>query len=202
MPDDPPNPFARPQSSAPDPAFNPYAPSAHVSESDGTKSDAEAFRHQYLAHEAGIKSIGIFYFLAGAMMSFVSLAMLGQIAMVAQDGGVVWPLILGLIIFAAIAILLLYASWGIRRFEYPAKIIVTIFSTLGLIGIPLGTIINGYILYLLYSQIGQTVFSPQYQDVIRQTPHIRYKTSIIVKIFVGILLFVVTLGMIALLFGA
>jgi hypothetical protein len=33
------------------------------------------------------------------------------------------------------------------------------------------------------------VFSREYQDIIRQTPHIRYKTSVVVWIALGIVLF-------------
>jgi hypothetical protein len=49
-------------------------------------------------------------------------------------------------------------------------------------------LINGYILYLVFSEKGRRVFSPEYQEIIRQTPHVKYQTSIIVKIFVGLLL--------------
>jgi hypothetical protein len=61
---------------------------------------------------------------------------------------------------------------------------------------PWGTIINGAILYLVFSKKGAKVFSPEYQEVIRQTPHIKYKTSIMVIVLVSILLAVLIVGVI------
>ena len=74
------------------------------------------------------------------------------------------------------------------------KIPVTILSGLGLLSIPIGTLINGYILYLMYSQKGKVVFSPEYQDIRDATPEIQYQTS---KLAWGILI-VLVLGLVAL----
>jgi len=60
----------------------------------------------------------------------------------------------------------------------------------GLLGFPIGTLISVYILYLLFSQKGADVCSPQYQAVIAATPHIRYRTS---KIVIGLLVLVAVL---------
>lgn len=46
------------------------------------------------------------------------------------------------------------------------------------------------------------VFSPQYKEVIRQTPHIKYKTSIIVLVLLGILVLFILIAISALVFGA
>ena len=53
----------------------------------------------------------------------------------------------------------------------------------------------GYFLYLVASSKGAVVFSRGYKDVLRKTPHIKYKTSIIVKIFVVILLIVILMAL-------
>ena len=66
------------------------------------------------------------------------------------------------------------------------KIPATIFSAIGLLSVPIGTLINGYILYLIYSAKGNMVFSEEYRKVIAATPNIKYKTSIIIWIFLGI----------------
>jgi hypothetical protein len=42
-------------------------------------------------------------------------------------------------------------------------------------------IIPGYILYLLLSPKGSMVFSPEYWEAIERTPHIKYKTSWLLK---------------------
>jgi hypothetical protein len=47
-----------------------------------------------------------------------------------------------------------------------------VLSGIGLLGFPIGTLINGYILYLFLSKKGRTVFAPEYQEVIEATPHV------------------------------
>ena len=49
------------------------------------------------------------------------------------------------------------------------------------------SLILGYILYLLLSKKGSMVFSPEYRLIIERTPHIKYRTSWILK---GCLIFV------------
>ena len=71
----------------------------------------------------------------------------------------------------------------------------------GLVGAVIPSLITGYILYLVASAKGAMVFSGEYKDVIRKTPGIKYKTSIIVKIFLGLLIFVIVLGVVALIFS-
>jgi hypothetical protein len=54
-------------------------------------------------------------------------------------------------------------------------------------------LIVGYILYLLLSPKGSVVFSPAYKEIIARTPHIKYRTSLILKIV--LVLFVSLIGM-------
>ena len=42
------------------------------------------------------------------------------------------------------------------------------------------------------------VFSPEYQAVIAQTPHIRYRTSKVVWILLGLVLLIIVFGLVAL----
>jgi hypothetical protein len=51
----------------------------------------------------------------------------------------------------------------------------------------LGTLINGYILYLLLSAKWEMVFSAEYRDIIDATPHIKYRTSILIWMLLGII---------------
>jgi len=46
---------------------------------------------------------------------------------------------------------------------------------------------DAFVLYLLLSKQSGVVFSSEYREIIRKTPQIRLKTSIIVKIFLGLL---------------
>jgi hypothetical protein len=56
-------------------------------------------------------------------------------------------------------------------------------------------LIYGYFLYLVASRKGAVVFSREYKDVIRKTPHIKYKTSIIVKVCIAVLLVVILMAL-------
>jgi hypothetical protein len=91
----------------------------------------------------------------------------------------------------------LWTANGLRRLQHWARIPSGILSGFGLLGFPIGTLINGYILYLLFSEKGKMVFSPAYQEVIRQTPQIKYKTSIVVWIFLGLILLLLGVGVVA-----
>ena len=65
----------------------------------------------------------------------------------------------------------------------------------GLLGFPIGTIISGYILYLMLSKKGRRVYSAEYQGVIAATPQIRYRSTILIWFFlILILLVVIALG--------
>lgn len=208
VPGDESNPFSRPEVISKSAVANPYAPTSFVSETDGLESDVDAFRNRYLSHEASIKSIGILYMISGVMLLILFLVMVGEAFSVAgvqgQNGAPLQfsgrgfgAIFVAFVIYAASGALFCYAGWGIRKFKKVPKIIVTVLSAIGLIGFPFGTVINGYVLYLLHGQKGKVVFSDRYQEVIRQTPHIKYKTSMIVKIFVGLLIGVIVLGIIA-----
>jgi hypothetical protein len=81
----------------------------------------------------------------------------------------------------------LYAGWGVRALRAWGRILGGVLSAIGLLGFPIGTLINGYILYLFLSKKGRTIFSPGYQDVIGATPDIKYRTSVVVWIFLVLL---------------
>ena len=42
---------------------------------------------------------------------------------------------------------------------------------LGMMAVPLGTMVNGFILYVVFSEKGKYVLSPEYKEVIRMTAH-------------------------------
>lgn len=210
VPGDESNPFSRPEVISKSAVANPYAPTSFVSETDGLESDVDAFRNRYLSHEASIKSIGILYMIPAVLMLIGFVVMLGAAVAGAFFGGGgqgafggpgLLEFAVVFLIYGAFGALSCYAGWGIRKFKKVPKRIVTVLSAIGLIGFPLGTLINGYILYLLHGQKGKVVFSDRYQEVIRQTPHIKYKTSMIVKIFVGLLIAVIVPGIIAFAFN-
>lgn len=163
----------------------------------GTAGTAEETRKEYLKHEASVKSIGVLYYLGAIIIVLLGVA--NAIAGVAQSEPV--PVLVGLVLLA-LGVGQFWVGTGLRRLKKWARIPTGILSGIGLLGIPIGTIINAYILYLVFSRKGAMVFSEEYQEVIRQTPHIKYRTSIIVWIFLGLILAVIGLGLVALIFGA
>jgi hypothetical protein len=169
-------------------------------EGDSAASAVEEMRNAHLKHEASVKSIGVLYYIGGAGAALVGVATL--ISSVSSSGSA--DTIFA--VFLAIGMLVLGAGqvWvgtGLRRLKRWARIPVGILSGIGLIGFPLGTIINAYILYLVFGKKGVTVFSDEYRLVIEQTPHIKYKTSIVVWIFLGLVLLLIVAGLVAAIVG-
>jgi len=144
-----------------------------------TDNSAETIRKEHIKHEASIKSVGFLYFLGAA---FMALAGLGQTLGTRGEGAIIG------VIFFAFSAGLIVAAVGIRSLKPWARIVSGVLSGIGLLGFPLGTLINAYILYLLFSKKGSLIFSEEYQGIIAATPHVKYRTSIVVWILVGLLL--------------
>jgi hypothetical protein len=119
------------------------------------------------------------------------------------------------LVYLVLTVLNAAMGYGLRHLQVWARWTTVVFTVLGLIytllvsavaaltnpivgliSLLFGSLIPGYILYLMVSAKGGVVFSPEYKLVIAKTPHVKYKTSLIVKIFVGLLLFVFLLGVI------
>lgn len=86
---------------------------------------------------------------------------------------------------------------GLRKLRRSARVIAGIISTVGLLAFPFGTIINAYILYLLFSSKGNRVFSPDYQEVIEQTPHVVHRYSLVLTVLAIILLVLLLTGFVS-----
>ena len=159
---------------------------------------AEQIRNEHLKHEASVKSVGILYFLSASAMLIVSIVSIT--ALVADSSPSGFPSLAAGVVFLGLSVILICGGIGLRRLKPWARVLAGILSSLGLLGFPLGTLINGYILYLLFSTKGRMVFSPDYQRIIRETPHIKYRTSIIIWFLLGLVLFIVAAGMVAVFF--
>lgn len=160
-------------------------------------SAAEDIRNEHIKHEASVKSVGVLYFIGAFLM-----VLLGGMILIAPSGPTGVETVLAGVIIICAAALHFALGMALRRLKRWAQIVAGIFSGVGLLGFPLGTIINGFILYLLFSKKGKTVFSPEYQEVIAQTPHIKYRTSIIVWIALGILVLLILFGVVGLFVGS
>lgn len=179
---------------------NPYAaPVTTVAGEVPLLNDPEEIRRAHIAHEASVKSVGTLYLFGAIVLAFWTVfnayALIANIAYAKESA---WSLVAFL---AVLTVLQFWLGLGLRKLKRPARAIGAIFSAIGLIGIPIGTIISAYILYLLMSKKGNMVFSPEYQQVIAQTPHVKYKTSKVVWavliLFGVVILGAVILGIIA-----
>lgn len=191
---------------------------------DATLQLAEPIRREHLSHEASVRSVGLLYLLGGffGVLSLIGLLVSGGFALSGQGGMgaaeasiiVVTLLITGG--FTAVQILL---GLGLRWLKGWARIgtilmtgltlayfaFVMAVSTLGG-GMPIGgvimllffTAIPSYIMWLMLCAKGRYVFTPEYQAIRAVTPHIKYQTSIIVKIAIALLLVIILIGIIAL----
>lgn len=183
--------------------YNPFAaPSSLDYAQENLGSDAERIRQQLIGHEASIQSIGLLYIIGSifAVLFGIVTSLSSSQAMANGQRDAEVALVIGVVVLL-LGIAQGIVGFGLRRLRSWTRIPVGVISGLGLIAVPIGTIVNGYILYLIFSEKGNRVFSPEYQDIIQQTPHIKYQTSIIVKILVVLLLAVIGLGMMALLLG-
>lgn len=184
------------------PEENPFAsplvasdPADRSGQEGGGLTEAEEIRKKHHGHETSIKSIGFLYYLSAGLCGLLFLGGGGvdmfRIIQGNQVAGVVFAIFLSLGLYAMIGALSLWLGWGLRRLRSKARIGAIVLSVIGLIGFPIGTIINIYFLYLLCSKKGAMVFSPEYQEVIRQTPHMKYKTPVAAWIVLGLLILLV-----------
>jgi hypothetical protein len=164
-------------------AVNPYAAPAARVDDVAANPEAEAIRRAHINHESSIKAVGVLYYLGGVLITFGAVAAFIGAPREPSGGGALIMLLL-----AAVGIAQFFAGWGVRALRPWGRIVGCINSGLGLLGFPIGTLINAYILYLLLSKKGRTVFSPGYQEVIAATPDVKYKTSIVVWIFIALVL--------------
>jgi hypothetical protein len=157
---------------------------------------AEEIRKAHIQQEASIKSVGVLYFIGAFGLFCMGLAQtLPYIGGAGRAEIAVAGAVFLLMSFGFIA-----TGIGLRRLRRWARIPTGILSGIGLLGFPVGTLINGYILYLVFSKKGGTIFSPEYRDIIQQTPHIKFRTSTASWIILGVILLLIIGGIAAAVF--
>ncbi len=167
--------------------INPYAPPQVDIVKPLGDSDFERIRQEHINAEATLKSVGVLYYLGTAVLILTGVfALLSVITGTSADAE---ALVLGLI-FTPLGILQGFAAYGLRRLKSWARIPTTFLSVFGLIGFPVGTLISAYILYTLWSAKGRFVMTPEYKEIIAATPHVKRKTSMVLKVILIVLLLV------------
>ena len=183
--------------------INPFAAPASASSVLGVAGDGsefESIRRKHLNHEASIKSFGFLYYIGGALvliggLSVLTTTIFSLTANERHNGVTLMLMVLGGV-YLLLGSFQIYTARSLRRLSAVGRGCATFFGVLGLLAFPIGTLISAYLLYLLWSQKGQVVFSPIYQDVLKATPHIVYKTSIIVWILLALLVTLILFGVV------
>jgi hypothetical protein len=169
---------------------NPYAPpSANVDLSSSATSVEEKIRREHIRHEIQLKSVGTLYGLGALLLLLSGIAMMVPLFSEGSPSEAPLGLLIGVSIFyigfgSAMAAM----AYGYRSLRPWVKIPGTILSGLGLLGIPLGTLINGYILYLIWCAKGQMVLDHKYQRIVEATPHVKFQRTLGDKIALGIVI--------------
>jgi hypothetical protein len=140
-------------------------------------AEAERIRREHISHEVSVKSIGLLYYLATFFLGLASIGFAFALVNAEEIPGLEGAEYM-LPIFVVFAIIYGVVGYGIRSLASWSKIPVIFLSALSLLSIPIGTLIGGYILYLVLCAKGKVVLSPQYKEIIRQTPHVKYKTPL------------------------
>ncbi|MEJ1963822.1 MAG: hypothetical protein WDO56_20595 [Gammaproteobacteria bacterium] len=81
----------------------------------------------------------------------------------------------------------IFVGRGLRKLRPWARITTLVLSGIGLLGFPVGTLINGYILYLLLAKKGKRIFEDDYPAIVAATPDVKHRTSVVTWIALGIL---------------
>ena len=166
---------------------NPYAPpqTPTLTAQPPELANAEALRREHIGTEATIKSVGALYYL-GALYVILSIPIAHTMLQLREKGPIFG---IELLLFA-LGLAFLSMGYGLRRLRGWARYPTIIFSGFGLLGFPIGTLINGYILVKVLGRQGRFVMTPEYQPIIAATPHVKYKTPLVVWIVLVVLILV------------
>jgi len=158
---------------------------------------AEDLRNAFIKHEASVKSIGVLYYLGAiaVFMAGIAAVIPGATKLTGLEAVFVGAFLL------VLSLAQILVGTGLRRLRKWARIPTGILAGVGLLGFPIGTLINSYILYLVFSKKGALVFSDEYQAAIAQTPHIKYRTSKLIWILLGLVLLVIAIVIIGAIAG-
>ena len=177
------------------PTINPYAPpKAQVEDIVPFAGEADAIRREHIQREAAIRSIGTLYYLGGGGLLLAAVAFLVGVAGKPLAGGL--PVAVLSVIYLAVGLGLIFLARAIRNLRPWARIVAIVLAILGLLRPPAGTLINIYILYLLFSEKGRRIFESDYPEIVAATPDVKSRTSIVVWVFLGILVLFLLLAVV------
>lgn len=169
--------------------MDPYAPpKAELRDADAP-TGVEALRISLIGHERQLKSVGSLYLLGAILMTLG-----GTVALVnagASASGI-----------AIVAIGLALGALGIGFYLLRPWVRIPggAIAAIGMLAIPVGTLMGAYVLYVMFCKSGRTILAPPYRAVIRATPHVKYRRTIgdwialglVIAVLLALILSVVT----------
>lgn len=151
----------------------------------GKGSPAAAERAEHLHHETAVRTAGLLFYVAGGALAIAAVAV---IALRSGEAAV-----RSMSTFGLLAGGYAFAGLLLRRLDARARYAATLMGVLGLLAMPIGTVLNGYVLWLIHSKKGRRVLSPEYRDVVAQAPEYECRVAHSVKAM-GILLVTVAVA--------
>jgi hypothetical protein len=164
--------------------INPYAAPKAAVEDFSANPEAEAIRRAHIGHEASIKSIGILYYLTASLMIVGTVTALFSAWTTSKN---VMGMVAILALFGLLSALFFVIGRGLRTLKPWVRVPTTVLAALGLLGFPIGTLLNAYILWLTHSKKGKLILSPEYAAIVEATPDVKYRTSLLIWIILGLI---------------
>ncbi|MEK6239002.1 MAG: hypothetical protein N2C14_30170, partial [Planctomycetales bacterium] len=154
------------------PYISPRADFVARSQQARDPSEADLLRRSCLATEEAIHSAAAIYYLSAGFCALLG----GFLCVLGTQVPTVVPAAAAGVIFSLISYTL---ARGLQNLDPRVKLPVVVFSAAGMALFPVGTLIGAEILYVMYSAKGHAVFSSDYKDVIRRTPHIHHQVILL-----------------------
>ena len=156
--------------------YNPYAaPLVGLETVDPFQQDDTRIRQQFIDCEANVHSIAELLMCGGIIVAGVCVVMAFNFVAVDRLAALGAAVLLASTGLAGIVQLIV--GLRVRAFRPRARIGAIIFCALWLLFLPLGTIFGGVCLWYLLRPAAKYVFTEEYRDIIRRTPHVQFRTS-------------------------
>jgi hypothetical protein len=157
---------------------SPYAPprAAVADHHEVSADEALRLREAHIRHEIQLKAVGALYYLGGALALVFGLLMIPVYLQTAAPFDQMYGL--SALMLVGLGALSLVLGYGFRRLMPWVRIPGAIVSGIGLLAIPIGTIVSAWILYLMFCEKGRTVLAPEYQAIVSASPEVRYRRTI------------------------
>jgi hypothetical protein len=154
---------------------------------------AEAIRREHLRREASIHALGVLYYVIGAIIlagMVFALGTGGTAGLEVRPG--YWGAI-DVTVYVAAVVVTFVVGHSLHRLRSWARVAAIVICSLGLLRIPVGTLVLPYFLYVLLSAKGKRVFAPDYGAILAATPHLSYPRLVVVWTVLGVVLAVAAL---------